>query len=78
MMANQGNERARFSVEGMGCGGCAAGIATILRGTPGVREAEVDFETRLATISYDPAQTTANKLAGVIADEGYTVTPSAA
>jgi len=76
-MANEGNETTSLIVEGMGCGGCAAGIATLLRGTPGVRQAEVDFATRLATISYDPALTTSQDLAELIRGEGYTVTPSA-
>lgn len=76
-MANQGNENVSFTVDGMGCGGCAAGVATTLRGTPGVRQAEVTFETRLASISFDPALTSPEALAEVIREEGYTVTPLA-
>ncbi|MGV3721001.1 MAG: heavy-metal-associated domain-containing protein [Actinomycetota bacterium] len=76
-MANQGNDTVSFTVDGMGCGGCAAGIATTLRGAPGVREAEVTFETRRASISYDPARTSPDALAEVIREEGYTVTPLA-
>lgn len=76
-MANQGNETVSFTVDGMGCGGCAAGIAAALRGAPGVRQAEVSFETRLASISFDPARTSSDALAEVIREEGYTVTPLA-
>jgi copper chaperone CopZ len=44
---------------------------------PGVRQAEVAFETRLASISFDPALTSPGALAEVIREEGYTVTPPA-
>lgn len=77
MMANLGDETVSFTVDGMGCAGCATGIETTLRGTPGVRRVEVDFATRLATVSYDSAQTNVEALAEVIAGEGYTVAPAA-
>jgi copper chaperone CopZ len=74
-MASQGIENVSFTVEGMGCGGCAAGITEVLRKAAGVREAEVSFEKSLATIAYDPEATNPADLGELIRDEGYTVTP---
>jgi len=76
-MANEGSETVSFAVEGMGCGGCAAGIANTLRKAPGVLEADVDYATARAIIAYDPQATDAATLGELIRDDGYTVTPLA-
>jgi copper chaperone len=49
-----GHTRAAFTVQGMTCGGCAKSIKDALTKQPGVSNASVDFETRQATIDFDP------------------------
>lgn len=50
-------ETASLTVEGMTCAmGCAKTIEDKLNSTPGVKEAKVDFEGKLATITFDTNQ----------------------
>lgn len=62
-----------FGVEGLACGGCAAGLERQLREQEGVAEGRVDFAGRQARISYDPARVQPEGLAGAIRSAGYEV-----
>ena len=72
-MAGQAFNEVTFSVGGMGCGGCAAGIQAKLLGTPGVQQAQVDFAKGRAKIEYDTAVTDPRSLGAVISTAGYEV-----
>lgn len=50
---------------------CATKVETILAGTPGVRSAKVDFPTRLATVSFFAARTSAVQLVAVLRAAGW-------
>ncbi|TRW22320.1 heavy-metal-associated domain-containing protein [Flavobacterium zepuense] len=53
-------ETATFKIEGMTCPmGCAATIQDKLAHMEGVDDAKVDFDSKTATISFDPAKQTA-------------------
>jgi copper chaperone CopZ len=53
-----------FNIEGMTCAiGCAKTIETKLSGLDGVQKATVDFDKKTATVEYDPAVQTPEKLA---------------
>ena len=56
-------ETASFTVEGMSCEiMCASKIQKELSATEGVQKATIDFEKKLATIEYDSAVTSPEKL----------------
>lgn len=56
-------ETASFTIEGMSCEiMCASKIQKELTATEGVQKATVDFEQKLATIEYDAAVTSPEKL----------------
>src|SRR4051794_743945 len=56
------SERVLITVEGMHCGTCASGIKSMLKRTPGVRSAEVDFEQKQASVEFDPTVTSREKI----------------
>lgn len=70
-------ETASFKIDGMTCPmGCAATIEKKLAGMEGVENAKVDFEKKTATVKFDPAKQTAEKLVTTvekIADGAYKV-----
>ena len=68
LVANATN---RFVVSGMHCDGCAQGIASELKRSPGVAFASVSFSNRLAVVAYDTNRTSPKKLTKVIAGAGY-------
>jgi mercuric ion binding protein len=70
-------ETASFKIDGMTCPmGCAATIEKKLAGLEGVESAKVDFEKKTATVSFDAAKQTPEKLVETvehIADGAYKV-----
>lgn len=70
-------ETTTFKIDGMTCPtGCAKVIENKLAGLDGVQEAKVDYENKTATISFDAAKQTPEKLVETvehIADGAYTV-----
>ncbi len=60
-------------VEGMTCQGCVSSIETAIAAVDGVVDQKVNLKSNSASITFDPAQTDAKKLAEVIGDAGYTV-----
>ena len=49
-------------VQGMTCAACSARVQRTLERTPGVSGANVNLMTGSATVSYDPASTTPERL----------------
>lgn len=70
-------EKASFEIEGMTCAlGCAKLIEGKLAGLPGVKNVEVDFETKKATLEFNDAQQTEETITNTvqkIANGIYTV-----
>ena len=66
-------ETVTLKVEGMTCGGCVASVTRVLKATPGVGDAVVRLDTRSATVTFDPAQTSVPTLKSAIEDAGYAV-----
>ena len=70
-------ETTSFKIDGMTCPtGCAAMIEKKLAGLDGVGEAKVDFEKKTATVSFDAAKQTPEKLVETVeglADGAYKV-----
>ena len=60
-----------LEVDGMSCGGCAAGLQQALSKIPGVTEAKVSFDDKQARVVYDPALTKPEAFIARIEKEGY-------
>jgi copper chaperone CopZ len=60
-------QKASFNIEGMSCAiGCAKTIQEELTGLEGVQKATVDFDTKLATVTFDKTVQTPEKLTKVV------------
>lgn len=57
----------------MGCQGCAMHIEKTVKQFAGVQSVEADPDTKLVTMTYDPAQVDLTKVADALAKEGYPV-----
>ncbi|MCC2671560.1 MAG: copper-translocating P-type ATPase [Armatimonadetes bacterium] len=71
--ATAGVERVSLPVTGMSCAACSARIEKVLRRTPGVHEANVNFAAHRATVDYDPALLDPLGVAGAIEGAGFGV-----
>lgn len=65
------NATNRFDVSGMHCDGCAKGLTTELKLTPGVATALVTFTNRLGVVAFDTNRVSTDKLLKVIREAGY-------
>jgi len=61
----------RLTVDGMKCGACQRHVESALRRAPGVRNAAVNLESRLATVDYDAARVTPEYLIAAVREAGY-------
>ena len=66
-------ETIKFDVKGMTCNGCVASVTRVLKAVPGVSEATVVLNPGAATVTYDPARTSAPALRAAIENAGYGV-----
>ena len=53
-------------IEGMTCGACATSAKIVLKKQNGVKKADVSYAKKTATVEYDPAVTSAKKLAAAV------------
>lgn len=60
-----------FRVSGMHCNGCASGITSELRRTPGVTGAEVSLTNRTAVVVLDTNRVSSARIIQVIREAGY-------
>ena len=60
-----------LNVDGMNCGGCVKSVTGILQAVDGVASAEVSLENKSATVSFDPAKTSAAALVEAVEEGGY-------
>ena len=65
-----------LSVPGMDCAVCPITIKKVLLRVPGVSQAQVDFDRREATVSFDGAITRVESLTRATAEAGYPSTLS--
>jgi len=65
-----------LAISGMHCEGCARGITSELKRTPGVVRAEVSFTNKLAVVAYDTNRVSLKTLQDVIAEAGYAAKPA--
>ncbi|MBB5518364.1 heavy-metal-associated domain-containing protein [Amphiplicatus metriothermophilus] len=65
---------ARFAIENMTCPTCPISVRAAMNRVDGVKSVEVDFDTKTATVVYDPARTTAAEIAAASTKVGYPAT----
>ena len=65
------SQTADLPLLGMHCAACANRIEKALNRVQGVESCNVNYATQRATVNYDPAQTDANQLRGVVQNAGY-------
>jgi len=67
-------QTATFDVPGMTCALCPVTVRKAMEGVKGVRQVEVDFNARTATVVFDPSVTTTEAIAAASANAGYPAT----
>ena len=65
-------ETVTIGISDMSCANCAETNAEALEATPGVLDADVNYATDEARVTYNPADATTEELYGAIEDAGYT------
>ena len=68
-------DRVKLTITGMSCGHCVSAVDKALKRMDGVQVEQVAIGS--ATVSYDPATTSTDKITKAIEDEGYTVAGTA-
>jgi Cu+-exporting ATPase len=69
----KGTEEVELPIGGMTCAACARTVEMQLAHAPGVAKASVNFATRTAAVSFDPAQTGVDNLIAAVEEVGYAV-----
>jgi len=64
-------EKTVLTITGMTCANCVATVTKALSKTEGVKDVNVNFATEKATVTFDEANTTTDKLISVVKDRGY-------
>lgn len=67
-------QSSHFGISGMTCSSCARGLEASFRNMPGVREAKVDYDSKQATVTFEPSKQTDEALKNLVAEAGYKVT----
>ena len=70
-------EKAVYAVEGMTCASCVARVEKALSEVEGVVSADVNLATERATITYNPEQTSYEKMARAVDAAGYKLVATA-
>jgi Cu+-exporting ATPase len=66
-------KRVNIPVTGMTCASCASNIERVVKKLPGVKEANVNFGSEQASVSFDPEEVQLPKVVEKIKDAGYGV-----
>jgi len=66
-------EEVELPIGGMTCAACARTVERQLASSPGVERASVNLATRIASVSYNPAQTRIEDLVAAVEEVGYEV-----
>jgi P-type Cu+ transporter len=68
-----GEKRVTIPVTGMSCANCALNIERVLRKVPGVKQADVNFASEQASVSFDPDAVRVEQVIEKIRGAGYGV-----
>lgn len=67
-------ERITVKIDGMTCGHCVGSVTKALKSLDGVDVEKVGIGE--ATVAYDPATTSVERIKEAVEDEGYSVVPA--
>jgi periplasmic mercuric ion binding protein len=70
-----GVRNATLDVKGMDCAACPITVKTVLKRQPGVSDVKVDAVQHTASVTFDPARISPEKLASAVTEAGYPTTP---
>lgn len=68
---NEGTDTVDLSIQGMSCAACARRIEKQLTRAEGVQEAQVNYATHRARVSFDPTSASLPSLISVVKNTGY-------
>lgn len=60
-----------INIDGMHCHKCENAITKAISAKPGVHEVEVDFNSKQASVLFDPGAVSVGELMGAVNDAGY-------
>src|SRR5215475_12513461 len=66
-------QRLDLAISGMHCAGCVARVEKVLRGLPGVQEAQVNLATETATLHYEPDTVRLDQVVQAVQKSGYEI-----
>jgi mercuric ion binding protein len=64
-----------MGIEKMTCALCPLTVRKAMERVDGVQDVEVDFESKIATVTFDDSKTTASAVAQASTEVGYPATP---
>ena len=64
-------QTATLAVENMTCGTCPIVVKKALECVPGVSSTTIDFDKKMATVTFDPDKTSSAKLTQATTDAGF-------
>ena len=64
-----------MGIEKMTCALCPLTVRKAMERVDGVQDVEVDFESKIATVTFDDSKTTASAVAQASIEVGYPATP---
>ena len=67
----QATQTVTLAVENMSCAACPITVRKALEKVPGVAKVKVDFDTKTATVTFDPAKTKVETLTRATTEAGY-------
>ena len=66
-------EKIVLHVEGMSCAHCVRAITNAVGALPGVAHVLADLDGKTATVEYNPAECTLDRIQAEIEDQGYKI-----
>lgn len=60
-----------FSIERMTCAACPVNVSKAMKGVEGVRDVSVDYETKTATVAFNPELTNIEIIGAASTNAGY-------
>lgn len=69
-----GEETVSFSVEKMTCATCPIAVRKAMERVEGVTEVKVDFDSKIAVVTFDSGMTTADAIGAASTDVGFPAT----
>lgn len=64
-------QTASFAIENMTCATCPITVQRAMEGVSGVSGVAIDYEAKIASAQFDPAQTTESAIAAAATNAGY-------